>query len=91
LEPRVVIKLVNELSPYYKTIDILAVLEVPKAAYYRWKKKYSTTMPTAIEEIIIQACEDHFFRYGNRKIKALLKRKYNININRKTVQKIIQK
>lgn len=91
MEPRVVIKLVNELSPYYKIIDILSVLEVPKATYYRWRKKYSTAEPTSIEKIIVQVCKAHYFRYGHRKIKAVLKRKFNITLNRKTVQKIMQK
>ncbi|EXJ17388.1 hypothetical protein Y693_28565 (plasmid) [Bacillus anthracis str. 95014] len=31
------------------------------------------------------------FRYGHRKVTALLKRKYNYHPNRKTVQKIMQK
>jgi hypothetical protein len=33
----------------------------------------------------------HRFHYGHRKIKSLLKRKHKIEVNRKTVQKIMQK
>ncbi|WP_141523134.1 MULTISPECIES: DDE-type integrase/transposase/recombinase [Bacillus] len=36
-------------------------------------------------------CMTNHFRYGHRKVTALLKRKYNYHLNRKTVQKIMQK
>jgi transposase InsO family protein len=43
------------------------------------------------EEAIISLCKETKYRYGHRKIKMLLKRKYQIELNRNTVQRIMQK
>jgi transposase InsO family protein len=43
------------------------------------------------EKAIITLCEETKYRYGHRKIKKLLKRKYMIELNRNTVQRIMQK
>ncbi|MBT2710790.1 IS3 family transposase [Pseudomonas sp. ISL-84] len=91
LEPQIALKVVEELSSMYSIISILATLEVPKATYYRWKKKYSHTIMSPLEELIVHLCEENHFRYGHRKIKALLKRNHQVDANRKTVQKIMQK
>jgi hypothetical protein len=58
----------------YKIVDILTVSEVPKATYYRWKKKYTKSVMSPLEEVVVLLCEESHFRYGHRKIKALLKR-----------------
>ncbi|WP_419393611.1 IS3 family transposase [Cytobacillus praedii] len=91
LVPQVVIELVEELSKEYKIIDILGVLEVPKSTFYRWKKKYINREPNKLEMLIINLCEETKHHYGHRKIKALLKQRNNIKVNRKTVQRIMQK
>ncbi|HBI02404.1 MAG TPA: IS3 family transposase, partial [Paenibacillaceae bacterium] len=36
-------------------------------------------------------CEETKYRYGHRKIKKLLQRKYQIELNRNTVQRVMQK
>ncbi|MFC0418078.1 hypothetical protein ACFFHH_22020 [Cytobacillus solani] len=46
----------------YSIISILAILKVPKATYYRWKKKYRQVL----EELIVARCEEKYFRYGHR-------------------------
>lgn len=43
------------------------------------------------EETIISLCKETKYRYGHRKIKELLKRNYQIKLNRNTVQRIMQK
>lgn len=43
------------------------------------------------EEAIISLCEETKYRYGHRKITKLLKRQYQIELNRNTVQQIMQK
>jgi putative transposase len=43
------------------------------------------------EETIISLCVKTKYRYGHRKITQLLKRKYQIKLNRNTVQRIMQK
>lgn len=91
MEPEIVVKVVQELSSKFNIIDILDALDVPKSTYYRWKKKYSEPSITPLEELIIELCQENKFHYGHRKIKALLKRIHGLHVNRKTVQRIMQK
>jgi putative transposase len=91
LEPKIVVEVVDRLSSKFKVTDILRVLGLPKATYYRWKKKYEAIELPPLEKIIIKICEENFYHYGYRKVKSILNRKYGINVNRKTVQKIMQK
>ncbi|MGE6259278.1 IS3 family transposase [Heyndrickxia sporothermodurans] len=91
LEPKVVVEVTESLSSKFKVTDILSVLGVPRATYYRWKKKYKVIQLTPLEELVIKICKENFYHYGHRKIKSILNRKYRINVNRKTVQKIMQK
>jgi putative transposase len=91
LEPEVVVQVVQELSSKFKVKEILSALEVPKATYYRWKKKYLEPSLSPLEELIIELCRENKFHYGHRKIKALLKRKHGVHVNRKTVQRIMQR
>ncbi|GIN83904.1 hypothetical protein J6TS2_02900 [Heyndrickxia sporothermodurans] len=91
MEPKVVVKVTESLSSKFKVTDILSVLGIPRATYYRWKKKYKVIQLTPLEELVIKICEENFYHYGHRKIKSILNRKYRINVNRKPVQKIMQK
>ncbi|MGG4266947.1 IS3 family transposase, partial [Peribacillus simplex] len=91
LEPKVVVEVVESLSTKLKIIDILRVLGIPKATYYRWKNKYKVLELTPLEELVIKICKENYYHYGHRKVKAILNRQYEIKVNRKTVQKIMQK
>ncbi len=75
MEPEIVLKVVDDLCSMYPIISILAILEISKSTYYRWKKKYGKASMNPIEELIMSLCEENHFRYGHRKIKALLKYK----------------
>ncbi|MBP3972225.1 IS3 family transposase [Bacillus sp. WL1] len=44
-----------------------------------------------LEQAILTICMTNHFRYGHRRVTTLLRRKYNYHLNRKTVQKIMQK
>lgn len=46
---------------------------------------------TKSEKAIISLCEKTNYRYGHRKIKHLLQRRYQISLHRNTVQRIMQK
>ena len=46
---------------------------------------------SAKEKAIIELCKRTKYRNGHRKIKALLKREYKIELNRNTIQAIMQK
>lgn len=88
--PEVIIRIVNEYRSFIAFKDILKLFDIPKATYYRWlKKQESTVKLTANEELVIRLCKENKFRYGYRKITALIKRERNINKN--TVQKIMQR
>jgi len=49
------------------------------------------TLLSAKEEAIIELCKRTKYRNGHRKIRALLKQEFNIQLNRNTVQTIMQK
>ncbi|WP_024426227.1 IS3 family transposase, partial [Bacillus safensis] len=61
-----------------------------RASYYRWKKDLTQNhSKKQLEEQIGTLCREHKYRYGYRKITAILKMR--MHINHKTVQRIMQK
>jgi putative transposase len=84
-----VVNAIEKLKHLYKITELIKVFGVSKATYYRWKRKASLP-PTELQLLIQQLCKNSDFRYGHRKITALLYRKHNRKVNRKTVQKIMQ-
>lgn len=87
--PEVVIKLVETLKETYSIKIICDCIGLPRSTYYRWTKK--VFKPTKLEELIISICTSLKFRVGHRLVKDLLKEDHQISVNRKTVQKIMQK
>lgn len=75
----------------YTVTTILNALDVPRANYYRWRVNDDVYKLTLEEAAIIELCKSTKYRNGHRKIKALLKQKYKIKLNRNTVQRIMQK
>lgn len=75
----------------YTTTAILSALLVPRSTYYRWRSEATDASVTDVEQTIIDICESTKYRYGHRKVRALLQRDYNIKRNRNTVQRIMQK
>jgi len=69
----------------------LSALEVPRANYYRWRLQGVNQPLSVEEESIIELCKKTKYRNGHRKVKALLKQEYKIELNRNTVQDIMQK
>jgi putative transposase len=69
----------------------LSALEVPRANYYRWCLQGINKSLSVEEEAIMELCKSTKYRNGHRKIKAMLKQKYNIKLNRNTVQNLMQK
>lgn len=88
--PEVAVELVDELKKEMPIKEICSHLGIPRSTYYRWRKKSRIeTSRQAIERKIGTLCRENKFRYGYRKITALLKRE--IPINHKRVQRVMQK
>lgn len=68
----------------------MSALSIPRATYYRWASAQPAQLSRE-EVAIISLCEETKYRYGHRKIKMVLKRKRLIDLNRNTVQRIMQK
>ncbi|MFD2658498.1 IS3 family transposase, partial [Gracilibacillus thailandensis] len=64
--------------------------EIPKSTYYRWKKRVSAELPL-LHQLVIDICQSLSFRVGHRNVRGILKNDHKIKVNRKTVQKIMQK
>ncbi|MBP1999698.1 transposase InsO family protein [Paenibacillus shirakamiensis] len=64
-------------------------LGIARATYYRWKAAVGTKHTDKAEERIRELCIRHKFRYGYRKITALLQ--VEQRINHKRVQRIMQR
>lgn len=69
----------------------MSALCVPRANYYRWRAEGVEKLFSVKEEAIMELCKRTKYRNGHRKIKALLKEEYQIELNRNTVQAIMQK
>src|SRR5690625_5483165 len=69
---------------------ILNALGVARSTYYRWCTA-GITLLTVHEKAIIKLCQSTKYRNGHRKIKALLNQENKINLNRNTIQRIMQK
>ncbi|MGN7484126.1 IS3 family transposase [Priestia megaterium] len=72
--------------------QICQCLGIPRSTYYRWQKneqREETKRKKWIERKIGEQCRTHKFRYGYRKMTALLNQ--TMHINHKTVQRIMQK
>lgn len=87
--PEVAVELVEELKMIMPVREICRHLNLARSTYYRWKRKrQDKTTKQAVEQKIGTLCRDHKFRYGYRKITALLKRE--MPISHKTVQRAMQ-
>lgn len=91
VEREIVLQLVEKLRKKFTVSAILSVLNVPRANYYRWVKTLPWKSLSREETIIISLCKKTKYRYGHRKIKALLWRQHQVKLNRNTVQRLMQK
>lgn len=89
--PELFVKIVEEYKDFFTIKEILELFDVPKATYYRWRKKTEWIHEvSSIEKRIISLCDETDYAYGYRNITGIL-RKENIFLNKNTVQRIMQK
>ncbi|KOA73025.1 transposase [Bacillus stratosphericus] len=70
--------------------DICFHLGISRTSYDRWKKNLTQNhSKRQLEKQVGTLCRKHEYRYGYRKITAILK--MGMRINHKTVQRIMQK
>lgn len=74
--PEVVLELVEDLKRKYTISTICDCIGVPRATYYRWKKR-GACKPSELELQIKEICEKHKFRIGHtsRAFQSLAKEK----------------
>lgn len=86
----IAVDLVDELKAGMPIREICRHLGIPRSTYYRWRRQNQLEASRqAIERKIGTLCRDNKFRYGYRKITALLNQ--DIPINHKAVQRVMQK
>ncbi|WP_435923690.1 IS3 family transposase [Paenibacillus sp. DYY-L-2] len=89
VEPEVVVAWIESIREEVTVTQACAWLGIARATYYRWKATMEAKCPEPTVEKIRELCIQHKFRYGYRKITALLR--MECKINHKRVQRIMQR
>lgn len=84
---QILFKMIGTLSKRYPLKQVLAAVGVARSTYYRWKQAPPKKKKHPLENKIYQLCSKHGFRYGYRKISALLQQKHKHS--KGTVQRIM--
>jgi len=88
VSPEAVVAWMESIRGEMSVKQACELLGIPRATYYRWKAADAIKQEDELTEKIRQLCTLHKFRYGYRKITALLRR--DQHINHKRVQRIMQ-
>ncbi|WP_149217209.1 transposase [Bacillus sp. JAS24-2] len=49
------------------------LIDIPRSTHYQWKNKSKDIKEAKLEQVILTICMTNHFRYGHRKVTALLK------------------
>ncbi len=74
MSPEVVVQWMNEIKGEVSTQVACQWLGIPRSTYYRWRKQLDVQILNPLVAHIRRLCQEHRFRYGYRKITALLRR-----------------
>lgn len=88
--PEVFVEVVEAFKEQFSTKDICECFGIPRPTYYRWRGTVNREIPE-LHQLIINICKQLSHRIGHRKVKGILWKDYQIKVNRKTVQKVMQK
>nr|WP_148466497.1 IS3 family transposase [Paenibacillus sp. GM2] len=86
---RIVVEWVESVRSEVSVKQACEWIGVPRATYYRWRAEYENRPEDHMVEKIRELCIQHKYRYGYRKITALLQREDKVN--HKRVQRIMQR
>ncbi|MGM8366762.1 IS3 family transposase [Virgibacillus sp. W0181] len=88
--PEVFIEVVKALKDRFTATEICECFGIARSTYYRWRKVITQDIPE-LHQLIINICKQLSQRVGHRMVKGILQKDHNIKVNRKTVQKVMQK
>lgn len=88
MSPKIVVKWMESIQGDVSVTQACAWIGISRATYYRWKVNYGHEKKDSVVEKIHELCVQHKFRYGYRKITALLRAEHKVN--HKRVQRIMQ-
>ncbi|WP_085982516.1 IS3 family transposase [Paenibacillus sp. FSL H8-0457] len=89
VSPKAVVEWVESVRGEISVTQACAWIGLSRSTYYRWKNAYKNPCKDHMVETIRELCSQHKFRYGYRKITALLRMERKIN--HKRVQRIMQR
>lgn len=89
MEPEVAVAWIESIRGEVTVSEACSWLGIARATYYRWRAAMGSKDVDKTVENIRELCVRHKFRYGYRKITALLRREQRIN--HKRVQRIMQR
>lgn len=89
MEPEIFVELVKQMKGKWTITELCRFFGISRASYYRWIQRKNLGKLTALEEAVRSLCVAHKFRYGYRKIAALINREYKVSKSK--IQKIMQK
>ncbi|KAF6577587.1 IS3 family transposase [Paenibacillus sp. EKM211P] len=89
VEPEVAVAWIESIRDEVTVSEACRWIGIARATYYRWKAAAKTERTDATVEKIRGLCIHHKFRYGYRKITALLRAEQRMN--HKRVQRIMQR
>lgn len=82
------------MEEYQKTYPVSLILEyfsVKRSTFYRWKQERKNSQKRdEIADKIEKLCMENHFIYGYRTITRLLKKVYNLVVNRKKIYRIMK-
>ncbi len=88
--PEIFVEVVESLKDRFTVTEICQCFDISRPTYYRWRNRASREMPE-LHTLIINICKQLSHRVGHRTVKDLLYKDHKIQVNRKTVQKVMQK
>ena len=89
VDAKIVKSIVNQYRKIYSNKQIYTALNLPKTTFYRWLNS-SDKKISEEEKSIIDTCKINKYRYGYRKVHAVLK-SMGFKINHKKILRIMHK